>query len=172
MLGIILGNAASLLATLVDSFSATRKTTKSMLLTQLLSKVIYVAASLALKGYSGTVQNVVGIISSLCAIFGKTFRGADWFFVGLAVVFGLYFNNRGLVGLLPILANVEYTFCMFRFKDNERAMKAAFIAMNLLFMVYDSFLYNYVGAVSCLVVVISAVVSLLTTRKGKEAKAE
>ncbi|MBQ4094342.1 MAG: YgjV family protein [Oscillospiraceae bacterium] len=168
MLGIIIGNVASLLATITDSISATRKTTRGMLLMQLLSQSIFTVAALALKGYSGAVQNVVGIIRNLVAISGKTFRGAEWLFAGLGVVFGLYFNNLGAVGLLPVLAGLEYSLAVFRFKDNERALKVAFIVMNTLFVIYNCFVYNIVGAISSGVVVISTIVYLVKSKKSAQ----
>ena len=168
MIGIIIGNVASLLATITDSISATRKTSRGMLLTQMLSQSIYTVAALALKGYSGAVQNVVGIIRNIVAISGKTFKGADWVFAGLGVVFGLYFNNLGVVGLLPVLAGLEYSLAVFRFQNNERALKVAFTVMNLLFTIYNCFVYNVVGAISSAVVVVSTIAYLVKNKKSAQ----
>ena len=166
MIGIIIGNVASLLATITDSISATRKTSRGMLLTQMLSQSIYTVAALALKGYSGAVQNVVGIIRNIVAISGKTFKGADWVFAGLGVVFGLYFNNLGVVGLLPVLANFEYSLAVFRFADDERAMKVAFAVMNLLYMVYNFCMLNVVGGICSAVVIVTTVIYLVKNKKS------
>ncbi|MBR5502076.1 MAG: YgjV family protein [Oscillospiraceae bacterium] len=168
MIGIVIGNVASLLATITDSISATRKTTKGMLLMQMLSQSIFTVAALALKGYSGAVQNVVGILRNLVAISGKTFKGAEWVFAGLGVVFGLYFNNLGVVGLLPILAGLEYSLAVFRFKDDERALKVAFIVMNVLFVIYNCFVFNVVGAISSTVVVVSTIAYLVKNKKSAQ----
>ena len=165
---IITGNICSLLAMGTDALSSGQKTAKRVLWIQNLSQLIYFIGTVALKGYSGAVQNVVGIIRNIVAISGKTFKGADWVFAGLGVVFGLYFNNLGVVGLLPVLAGLEYSLAVFRFQNNERALKVAFTVMNLLFTIYNCFVYNVVGAISSAVVVVSTVVYLVKNKKSAQ----
>ena len=85
----------------------------------------------------------------------------EWFLIGLGVVLGLIFNNLGIVGLLPIIANLEYSIAIFTIKDNERLIKIFFMINALMYTFFCMFIYNYVGVVTNSVVVISCLVNLL-----------
>lgn len=158
---IIIGNLFSLLGMACDSFSASRKTSKAVLLWQSLGQIIYGLSSLVLKGYSGAVQSVVSLLRNTVAIVNIKNRYLEWGIIILGVIFGLYFNNRGVVGLLPVIANSEYSVAIFRFKDNERALKISFLICIVLFSVFNAFIMNYVGVVTNAVVFASTAAFLV-----------
>ncbi|MBR5315880.1 MAG: YgjV family protein [Firmicutes bacterium] len=162
---ILLGNILSLLAMCSDSFSSSRKTTKGVLMTQNLSQVFYGLSSLVLGGYSAAVQNVVSILRNFVAMSKVNSKVIAWGLIALGVVLGVFFNNLGLVGWLPIIANFEYSIAVFKFKDNERALKSAFLVCCALFTIFNVFIYNVVGVISNTVVIISIITFLV---KGKE----
>ena len=164
-MGIILGNVFSLCASISDTLSSSRKTAKGVLLVQCLSQVFYLASTLALKGYSAAVQNAVSIFRNLAAISKKENKLVEWILVILGVVLGLLFNNRGFIGLLPVVANLEYTLAVFRFKDNERALKIAFAICIALFMVFNVALLNFVGAITNAMVLVMTI--LFVVKGGK-----
>ena len=164
---IILGNILSLLAMCSDSFSSSRKTTKGVLMAQNLSQVFYGLSSLVLGGYSAVVQNGVSILRNFVAMQSKSIKAIEWGLIAIGVGLGIFFNNLGLVGWLPILANLEYSIAVFRFKENERALKAAFMVCCILYTIFNVFIYNAVGVVSNLVVITSIITFLW---KGKTEK--
>ena len=166
MAGIIFGNICSFLATITDSISSTRKTVKGVLGMQCLSQIIFIVVSIAFQGYADLVQNVVGLVRNLFAMSKKQVKGIEWVFVTLAVGLGLWFNNLGWLGLLPVLANFEYSLAVFRFADDERAMKVAFAVMNLLYMVYNFCMLNVVGGVCSAVVIVTTVIYLVKNKKS------
>ena len=166
MAGIIFGNICSFLATITDSISSTRKTVKGVLGMQCLSQIIFIVVSIAFQGYADLVQNVVGLVRNLFAMSKKQVKGIEWVFVTLAVGLGLWFNNLGWLGLLPVLANFEYSLAVFRFADDERAMKVAFAVMNLLYMVYNFCMLNVVGGICSAVVIVTTVIYLVKNRKS------
>ena len=156
----ILGNICSLLAMITDSLSSTRKTVKGVLMTQNLSQLIYFIGTILLKGYSSAVQNVVSVLRNFAAIRNISSPIVEWGLVALGVGFGIGFNNLGFIGLLPVIANLEYTLAVFKFKDNERALKVAFAICLVLFIVFNLSILNYVGAASNVVVLITTLVML------------
>ena len=158
---IVLGNVCSLLAMVTDSVSATRKTAKGVLMAQIASQVIYCTGAILLKGYSSAVQNVVSIGRNVVAIRKIDSKVIEWILVLLGVVFGIVFNNLGWIGLLPVIANLEYTLAVFKFKDKERALKIAFTICVGMFVIFNLAILNFVGAASNLFVMITALVTLL-----------
>lgn len=159
-ISVILGNICSLLAMVTDSVSATRKTAKGVLLMQSLSQLIYCTGTVLLKGYSGAVQNLVSILRNLAAIRKINSAIVEWILVLLGVALGIFFNNLGLIGYLPVVANLQYTLAVFRFKDNERALKISFAVCIGMFMVFNFAIFNFVGVVSNLVVMVTTLVML------------
>ena len=163
---LILGNFCSFLAMVSDSFSATRKTAKEVLLVQSLSQVIYCAATFFLKGYSSCVQNLVSILRNIVAIRKIESKAVEWFLVALGVVLGILWNNLGLVGLLPVLANLEYTLAVFRFKDNDRALKIAYAVCIAMFAVFNVCIWNFVGVIANLVVLSTTLAMVFRQKKA------
>ena len=162
---VILGNICSLLAMVTDSISASRKTARGVLLVQNVSQLIYGIGSILLKGYSGAVQNLVSILRNLVAIRNISSAFLEWTLVVLGVVLGIAFNNLGLMGLMPVIANLQYTLAVFRFRDNERALKFSFWIAVGLFTLFNVAIYNVVGVVSNLVVFVTTAVALFRDRK-------
>ena len=165
MTGLIIGNLCSLLAMITDSVSSSRKTARGVLIVQCLSQAIYGIGAIALKGYSAAVQNGVSILRNLFAIKEGKSKIVEWGLIALVVVLGLWFNNRGFFGWLPVLANLEYSIAVFRFKDNERDLKIAFMICTILFAVFNVVVLNVVGVAANLVVIVTTVVFLV---KGKK----
>ena len=61
---------------------------------------------------------------------------------------------------------MEYTLAVFYFKNNERALKIAFLITVAMFGVFNGFIYNLVGVITNAVVLITGIVAL--TRKEKQ----
>lgn len=165
---LITGNICSLLAMVTDSVSSSRKTAKSVLLFQNLSQLIYGVGTVALKGYSGAVQNGVSILRNFLAIKNVNSKATEWGLVVLGVVLGLCFNNLGLVGLLPVIANLEYTLAVFRFQNNERALKTAFLISSALFILFNAGIYNFVGVITNSVVLVTTAAFLIKSARTAE----
>lgn len=161
---LIIGNISSLLAMGTDALSSTQKTTKRVLWVQNLSQLIYCIGAFLLGGYSGCVQNVVSIVRNLVAIKQISKKWIEWTLTILGVVLGLVFNTIGWVGLLPIMSNLQYTFVVFRFKGNERALKSSFLASALMFAVFSGAILNVVGVFTNLIVAVATAVFLIKSK--------
>jgi len=165
---IIVGNVCSLAAMVTDSISGTRKRRSHILGIQIISQVFYAAGSMILKGYSSTAQNFVAILRNLAGMKNIKSRIIEWGLISLGVVLGIVFNNRGILGWLPIVANFIYSVAIFQFKDNEKGLKIVFIINLLMYTVFSAVIQNYVGAVSNTVVAIITAISLIKTARDKK----
>ena len=162
---IIVGNILSLCAMISDSISGTRKKHSQIMAVQIVSQFFYGASSIVLKGYSSTVQNVVAVFRNLAAMKNIKSKVLEWILILAGVVLGIVFNNRGLLGWLPIIANLEYSICVFKFKENEKALKLAFIINMVMYAVFSLVIMNYVGTISCSVIAITTAISLIKSSK-------
>ncbi len=101
-----------------DAISGTRKKHRQIMAVQIVSQFFYGASSIVLKGYSSTAQNVVAVFRNFAAM--KNVKSKAWSggLVLAGVVLGVVFNDRGILGWLPIVANLEYSIAVFKLKDN------------------------------------------------------
>ena len=162
---VIIGNAFSLCAMISDSISGTRKKHRDIMAVQIVSQFFYGASSIALKGYSSTAQNAVAVFRNLAAMKNIKSKFLEWFLILAGVVLGILFNNRGLLGWLPIVANLEYSVAVFKLKNNEKALKLAFIVNMVMYAVFSAVILNYVGVVSCTVIAVTTAISLIRGTK-------
>lgn len=160
MFEILAGNLCSIGAMITDSISGTRKKHSEILSLQILSMIFYGAGSLILKGYSAVAQNVVGIVRNLAAIQNVKSRILEWVLIATGVVLGILFNNRGILGWLPIIANFEYSIAVFRYQKDARKLKIAFVINTIMFGTFNYVIYNFVGGISNTVVTVTTLISL------------
>ena len=71
----------------------------------------------------------------------------------------------GTIGWLPVIANLEYSAAVFRFRDQERKLKYAFILNMVMYVVFSFAIMNYVGAVANIVVAVTTAISLFRERR-------
>ena len=163
---IIIGNVLSIFGMLADTFSSSRKTTKGILISQCAGQFFFGSSSFFLKGYSASVQNAVSILRNLWALSGKPSKIVEWFLIALGLALGFIFNNRGIYGLLPIVANLEYSIAIFRFKDKEVMLKAAFFLCVLLYTLFNVVIKNYVGIACNSIILVSTGLFIIRSLKN------
>ena len=166
-LSVFLGNFFSILATIADVWGSSRKSTRQLLWGQTVGQVFLAMSTFALRGYSALVQNIVSIIRNLTALTNKSSKILEYTLVVLGVVLGIVFNNMGLVGWFPILANLEYSVAIFRFKDSEILLKTALCICIILYTVFNLAISNYAGVVTNMAVLATTLISMF---KGRQAK--
>ncbi len=167
MIELIAGNICSLMAMVTDSVSASRKTARGVLLVQTLSQLFYGMSAIILKGYSAAVQNGVSLLRNILAVskYRKRLKWLEMLLILTGVVLGLCFNNRGAVGLLPIIASLEYALAVYFFENDERSLKIAFLINAVLFGIFNGAVLNVVGVIANIIVVISVTAFLIRDRK-------
>lgn len=168
MLDVIIGNIFSLIAMGTDTVASSRKTPKGVLLVQCVSQLALGLGALVLKGYSAVVQNAVSILRNLRAATNKGGKWLEWVFLALAVSLGVYFNNRGLVGLLPVIANVGYSLAIYFFGDDEIKLKFAYLITNVLFATFNAVILNFIGTGSNIFVAVATAIFLIKDWKRKK----
>ena len=167
---LIIGNVCSLLAMGTDALSSAQKTAKRTLWVQTLSQSIYCIGTIFLGGYSGAVQNAVSILRNLVAIKQISRKWIEWTLTLLGVALGLACNTIGWAGLLPVIANLQYTLVVFRYKGNERALKISFMINALLFAVFNGAILSIVGVFTNLVVAGTTAAFLIRAKKTNGGK--
>lgn len=169
--GLIVGNVCTVLAMACNAISSAGRSPKKVLWMQSASQAIYGISGIALQGYSATAQNVVSILRNLAAIRNMKSKVVEWGLVVLGVVLGVACNNRGVIGLLPVIGNLQYTLAIFKFKTDERKIKIFFLISTVCFVVFNFAICNYVGALADAIVSVTTATMIWKDFRRKEKKA-
>ena len=144
---LVLGNIFSLCAVICLAVSVLKKSKKSLIGWQIVDTVFFIASTFVLQSYSAVVTNTVSLIRNLVAYKGKLDKKLTWFFSALIVIIGLYLNNRGIIGWLPVIASVQYTICLYTTK-NEQQMRWALVFNLMFWCVHDAYIQAYPAALN------------------------
>ena len=155
---------------LFDSYSSSKKTKKDILFYQSISQFIWGMSSIFLKGYSASVQNFMTIVRTFFALKEEPPKWIQWGIILASVVLGIVFNNRGFMGWLPIIANLEYSICVFTIKDNEKLLKISFLISVILFVIFNIYIVSIVGTIANFFIIGSYVISIVKHDQPQENK--
>ena len=86
------------------------------------------------------------------------------------VVFGVWANNRGLIGLIPVVATVEYTICCHYVKE-IKAVKCSIFVNTFLWVFYSFAIMDFSTGFTDATVLIIDAVSLARLRAGEKKQA-
>ncbi|MCI2046845.1 MAG: YgjV family protein [Faecalibacterium sp.] len=162
---IVFSNVISGLGMLVLFISTFLRDKRQILGVQCVNHACAIVADTLLKGYSGLVQDVISLTRNLVVLAGRQTRFLKVFFVAAGLLLGMAFNNRGLVGLLPVLAGTEYAIVVVREGTTERALKWAIVVSTLCWAIYSVVLLNFVSGAANLATMLSALIYLFKNPK-------
>lgn len=162
---IILGNVISGIGMIILFVSTLLKDKRTIIGIQAMNHALSFVGGILLKGYSGAVQDAIGFIRNVVVLKEKQTRLLKILFVGLGLVLGVLFNNRGWIGLLPIIGATEYAMVIVNEKATERTIKKAIIVSTSLWAIYCLFIFNFVNVVANIITASSAVIYLVKNKK-------
>ena len=106
-------------------------------------------------------EKYLSIVRNIAAISKNQHKSIEWGLIIIGVVLGIMFNNRGVLGLLPVIGNLEYSIAIFKFIDNERALKISFAVLVIMFAVFNMYIMNFVGVAANAVVLSTTVINIV-----------
>lgn len=172
MTNIILGNVFSGLSVVSDLYSISKKTAKGVLLVQTFTMLLYILSTLCFNAYSAVVQNVFGMIRNIFAIKKYNSKILQVALVVLPAIIGVMVNNQAFIGLLPVIANLEYSVGIFLFRDKVIPLKLALLANYAMFAVFNFAVQNYVGFVNSNILMIYDIIAIVKAVKSKNNPSE
>jgi len=141
-MGLIIGNIFSLLAAICIGVSVIKKNKKDLIGWQIFDVIFCILSSFVLASYAAVTTNTVALIRNVLAYKNKLTKNLTWVLTFLCVVVGLWANNRGGIGLLPVIASGSYTILMYVTKD-EQQMRLALVSNLILWLVHDAYIQSY-----------------------------
>ena len=160
---ILLGNGVFFLGAVILVLLGLIKTKRNILIAQILQEAFMGAGMLILGGIAGFIVDVVAIFRNLVCI--KWNYTLKWKLIFIAAQAGLYavFGTEGLCGWLPVVAMCLFTW--FLDSENVILLKVLIAVMQLMWLVYDISIVNYVGMVVDVVSAVTNVVGIFLVKK-------
>ena len=165
---ILLGNLLSAAGSACDFVSTSRKRADEMLIIQCITQVFFGFSYFVLKGYAAIAQNIVGILRNIFALKKTENKGIETLLTILPIPMGLWMNNMGFMGLLPIVANVEYACMVFKFKGNVKMIKLAYLINTVIYLFFNFAVKNYFMVISNIILIFSIAIFLIRDKKNVE----
>ena len=147
MENIIIGNAISFLSAVCMALSCCSKDVKKVFGYQFLECVLLALASCFFGTYAAVVTLILCALRNIIIAAGKFTKPVMIIFTVAVAVCGFFVNNKGALGLLPVLATVEYTICCYYVKS-LKGTKVSILVNLLMWIIYSFIIFDFSTAVS------------------------
>ena len=165
---IIIGEVFSVLAALTLAYSTFSNKKNKMMWLQAINAVFYGLSNLFLGGYSAVVTNVLTFLRNVLVAKDRLDGKTTAIICILMVIVGVYFNNMAWRGLLPVIASVQYTLCVYILKSAQH-MRIALVVNLLQWVVFDFSVKAYPMFALDIIITVIALINFLRFRnRGEE----
>ena len=161
---LILGNIFSLLSAICIAISVLKKNKNDLIYWQVIDVIFCILSNIALYTYAALTTNSVALIRNILAYKNKLTKKITWILFILCIIVGLWANNRGFIGLFPIIASASYTIFMFTTK-NEQQMRWALSSNLILWFIHDIYVQAYPSALTDIILSIWTFMQIYKYRK-------
>ena len=130
----------------------------------------------------GVAEILANSMSAAAQLFLCSFRNAIiyknpkhkqvyWLLASAFLILGLIFNNRGLIGLLPIFATIQYTLWS-GYCKNAQGLRYGILINYIPWIIHDFYIKLYVSAFISLCIMLSVIVSIIKYRNKEKIEAK
>lgn len=147
---LIVGNFFSLLSAICIWVSVVKQSKKDFMYWQIGDTFFGIVANVALYAYAALVISIICFVRNILSFMDKLTQKITIVLLLISVVVGLYANNLGAIGLLPIIASASYTVCIYLTKNEQQMRYALMINMGLWF-IHNLYVQAYPSAVANIV---------------------
>ena len=162
---IIIGNIIALMASIIMVYSGYLKQKKKILYVQTIQIGLSVLSNIVLGGITGAIINAISCVRNILCYKEKLNNTSKIILIVLATILSLYFNNLGIIGLLPLISTITYILLM-NIK-NVIKFKYLIIFTMILWYFYDLYIKSYTSACFDVMCIITNMGSIIQMNKQK-----
>ena len=166
---IIAGEILSFLAAIVLAYSTFSNRKKTIMWWQALNALIYGLSNFFLGGYSATISCSLIFARNILSARNKLTKRGTIFLCILIIIVGLYFNNRSWLGLIPIIASIQSTICIYALKTAQQ-MRITLIINLLQWVVFDFSVQAYPMFIMDIIIIVVTSINLIRYKNNHKTK--
>ena len=163
---LLIANILSLISTVVLIISLFVKSKENMLLLQAGNYILGAFSNALASSYAGACSNIISFFRNTYLSQRKSLVATIVFSV-LYIALGVLTNTRGFIGLLPVLASVEYTLFVYFAKTAQLLRYGALINL-LLWMIHDICIALYGALISDIILIVITTVSIFVKKDSEQ----
>lgn len=167
---LIIGNIIGLMCTIFCLLSTFCKTKKSMMKMQCIDCTCGIISCLILRGYSGALTQTINLIRNIIIYKEKMNKILQIICLAVIIIVGVIVNNKGALGLLPMIASVEYALIIMKTEDTN-TIRLGLAFNNILWIIYDIVIQSYLNAIMGIFIVSASLFNTIKDSKQKKHKA-
>ena len=162
---LILGNIVALIASLLMVYSGIVKSKKKILNIQNVQMGLLAISNAILGGVTGAIINAIGIVRNLLCYYNKFTIPAKIVISAASAILTIIFNNMGIIGYIPCIAIVVYTW-LIDIKDIV-SFKILIIFTMVLWAIYDFIIKSYTSCAFDIFTIVTNVIAIVKIKKVK-----
>lgn len=164
---IIVGEIFSLLAALCLAYSTFSNKKNKMIWWQAINAVFYGLSNLFLGAYSAVVTNILTLFRNTLQVKSKLNRKFTIIICLLMAIVGITINNREWLGLLPVIASISYTICVYVLKSAQQ-MRIALVINLIQWMIFDFLVKSYPMFIMDIILIIVTLINIIRYKNIKK----
>ena len=155
---ILIGNALSFLAAMFLFLSSILKRKDKIFIFQFFECATLAVASFFFGAYAGISTLLLSAVRNVLIAKNKFGKTLMYVFLILTVTLGIITNNKGIVGLMPVIATVQITVCGCVF-EGILETKISIAANTVIWVVYSFIIKDFSTGIIDSIVFVAAVAS-------------
>lgn len=168
---LILGNAIALVSSILMVIAGLVKNKKKIIFIETIQIAIAIVSDFILGGITGAIINFVSIFRNILCYKEKLNKVFKIIIIAVSSTLTIVFNNLGIIGYLPLLSIITYTWWL----DIKDVVKFKYLVLFSLVMwtIYDFTIKSYIFMTFDVLSIISNIIAIiqLKAKKKKEVKA-
>ncbi len=168
MNNIIIGNIISFIAALFMMLSCIVNDRNRVFMLQFFNSFLLAVASWFFASYAGIAALLISSVRNYIVSKDKFTKNVMIIFLVMSVILGAAVNNRGFIGLIPIIATVQYTLCSYYVKGVKETRYSIWANL-FMWIIYSFSILDFSTALSDLTTLIINTLSIIKHRGRKEA---
>lgn len=140
-------------------FSITAKKKQTMFIYQTIETLLSIVKNILLGGYEGAIAQLIGLIRNILIMTNTTIKGSEFILPTLNFIMGIFINERGLLGYLPIIATMIYSYVTLS-SSSYLTTKLVLLLNIILWIIYQIIIADYITALVNTVALIMTGISI------------
>ena len=164
---LIIGNAISLVAAVLLAASCCVKQPRNIYLLQICCNLVLCLSSAVFCAWSSVPTLLLSSLRFYLMIRKKFNFPMMLLFSAATLLLGLWANTRGLIGLLPVIAGVQFTVCTY-FSKKTTAIRLSILVNLIFWAIYSFWILYIVSGISQTINILICLFSLFESRQKNE----
>ena len=164
MFDLILGNIFSFLSASCIAISVIKRNKSDLVWWQIIDIIFCLFSNIFLLAYAALITNLIALLRNILSYKNKLNLKLTILLTILCIAVGCFVNNRGIFGILAIVASASYTVFMYS-TQNDQQMRYALVFNLTLWFMHDLYIQAYPSSILEILLVFWTLVQILKNQR-------